>query len=47
MISTNNFKVQLTTMFYNEVKTKEIAKHFGRTDGAIRSRITKLELDVN
>ena len=44
---TRELDKELTTMFYNEVKTKDIAKHFGRTDGAIRSRITKLELDVN
>ena len=44
---TRELDKELTTMFYNEVKTKDIAKHFGRTNGAIRSRITKLELDVN
>ena len=36
---------ELTTMFCEGVNPKDIAKHFGRTRGAITSRIKKLELE--
>jgi len=35
---------ELTVMYFEGVKPRDIAKHFGRTGGAIRSRIKKLEL---
>lgn len=35
---------KLTVMFCEGVNIKDISKHFGRTKGAIRSRIKKLEL---
>ncbi len=35
---------ELTALFHNGVSTRELAKHFGRTAGAIRARIKKLEL---
>lgn len=35
---------ELTVMFCEGVNIKDLAKHFGRTKGAIRSRIKKLEL---
>jgi F-box protein, helicase, 18 len=35
---------ELTTMYCNGAKTKVMAKYFHRTEGAIRSRIKKLEL---
>ncbi len=36
---------ELTVMFCEGVNAKDIAKHFGRTKGAILSRINKLELE--
>ncbi|QQR97553.1 MAG: ATP-dependent helicase [Sphingobacteriales bacterium] len=36
---------ELTTMYCEGVNPKDIAKHFGRTKGAITSRIKKLELE--
>lgn len=36
---------ELTTMYCEGVNIKDIAKHFGRTKGAIIARIRKLELD--
>jgi len=36
---------ELTVMFCEGVGIKDMAKHFGRTTGAIRSRINKLELE--
>ena len=36
---------ELTVMYCEGINTKDLAKHFGRTKGAIRSRIKKLELE--
>ncbi len=36
---------ELTIMYYEGVNVKDMAKHFGRSRGAIRSRIRKLELE--
>ena len=36
---------ELTIMYCEGKKIKEISKHFGRTEGAIRSRIEKLDLE--
>lgn len=36
---------ELTIMFCEGIHVKDMAKHFGRTKGAIRSRIKKLELE--
>lgn len=36
---------ELTVMFCEGAKVGEMARHFNRTDGAIRSRIKKLELE--
>lgn len=36
---------ELTIMYCEGINTKDLAKHFGRTKGAIRSRIKKLELE--
>ena len=36
---------ELTKMFIEGVNVRDMAKHFGRTKGAITSRIRKLELD--
>jgi ATP-dependent exoDNAse (exonuclease V) beta subunit len=36
---------ELTVMFCEGVSVKDMAKHFGRTKGAIISRIKKLELE--
>ena len=36
---------ELTVMYCEGVNVKDLAKHFGRTRGAIRSRIRKLELE--
>jgi superfamily I DNA/RNA helicase len=36
---------ELTVMFCEGVNAKDMAKHFGRTRGAIKSRIKKLELE--
>lgn len=42
---TDELDDELTEMFCMGISTKDIAKHFGRTAGAIRSRIKKLELE--
>ena len=36
---------ELTIMYCEGINVKDLAKHFGRTKGAIRSRIRKLELE--
>ncbi len=36
---------ELTVMYCEGINAKDMAKHFGRTRGAIRSRIKKLELE--
>ena len=36
---------ELTVMYCEGVNVRDMAKHFGRTKGAIRSRINKLELE--
>lgn len=36
---------ELTVMYCEGINTRDLAKHFGRTKGAIRSRIKKLELE--
>ena len=36
---------ELTVLYCEGVNVKDLAKHFGRTKGAIRSRIKKLELE--
>lgn len=36
--------IELTTMYCEGIHVKDIANHFGRTKGAIISRIKKLEL---
>lgn len=41
---TTELDEELTTMFCEGINPKDIAKHFGRTKGAIASRIKKLEL---
>lgn len=41
---TTEFDNELTVMYCEGVNVRDIAKHFGRTKGAIRSRIKKLEL---
>ena len=42
---TKELDEELTKMFCERVSIKVMAKHFGRTEGAIRSRIQKLELE--
>lgn len=42
---TTDLDNELTIMFCEGVNVKDIAKHFGRTKGAIKSRIKKLELE--
>jgi F-box protein, helicase, 18 len=42
---TPELDTELTTMFCEGVNPKDMAKHFGRTTGAIASRIKKLELE--
>jgi F-box protein, helicase, 18 len=42
---TNELDTELTIMYCEGVNPKDIAKHFGRTTGAITSRIKKLELE--
>lgn len=42
---TPELDTELTTMFCEGINPKDIAKHFGRTRGAITSRIKKLELE--
>lgn len=36
---------ELTVMYCEGINVKDLAKHFGRTKGAIRSRVKKLELE--
>ncbi len=36
---------ELTVMYCEGVNIRDMSKHFGRTKGAIRSRIKKLELE--
>jgi DNA-directed RNA polymerase specialized sigma24 family protein len=36
---------ELTVMYCEGVNVRDLAKHFGRSKGAIRSRIKKLELE--
>jgi superfamily I DNA/RNA helicase len=42
---TPELDTKLTTMYCEGVNPKDMAKHFGRTRGAITSRIKKLELE--
>jgi superfamily I DNA/RNA helicase len=42
---TSQLDDELTTMFCEGINIKDLARHFGRTRGAIRSRIKKLELE--
>lgn len=42
---TEELDEELTTMYCEGVNVKDMAKHFGRTRGAINSRIRKLELE--
>ena len=42
---TPELDAELTTMYCEGVNPKDIAKHFGRSKGAIAARIKKLELD--
>ncbi len=42
---TEELDEELTIMYCEGVKIKEMAEHFGRTRGAIKSRIRKLELE--
>lgn len=42
---TDKLDHELTVMYCEGVNVKDMAKHFGRSRGAIRSRIKKLELD--
>ena len=42
---TNDLDEELTSMFYDGVNIKDLAKHFGRTKGAIDSRLMKLGLE--
>ena len=42
---TNDLDEELTSMFYDGVNAKDLAKHFGRTKGAIDSRLMKLGLE--
>jgi superfamily I DNA/RNA helicase len=42
---TDELDIELTVMYCEGVNAKDIAKHFGRTKGAIKSRIKKLELE--
>ncbi len=41
---TDELDTELMVMFIEGKTQKEMAKHFGRTVGAIRSRIKKLDL---
>lgn len=41
---TNDVDLELSELFINGTKIKELSAHFGRTSGAIRSRINKLNL---
>lgn len=42
---TDELDQELTVMYCEGVNIRDLAKHFGRTKGAIRSRIKKLELE--
>jgi len=42
---TTEFDDELTVMYCEGINIRDMAKHFGRTKGAIRSRIKKLELE--
>jgi len=42
---TDELDQELTVMYCEGVNVRDLAKHFGRTKGAIRSRIKKLELE--
>ncbi len=42
---TDELDTELMVMFIEGRTQKEMAKHFGRTSGAIRSRIKKLDLN--
>ena len=42
---TSELDNELTVMYCEGVNVKDMAKHFGRTRGAITSRIKKLELE--
>lgn len=42
---TDELDTELMVMFIEGKTQKEMAKHFGRTSGAIRSRIKKLDLN--
>ena len=42
---TEELDEELTTMFCSGIHEKDIAIHFGRTQGAIKSRIKKLQLE--
>lgn len=37
---------ELTRMYYDGIPKKDLAKHFGRTSGAISARVEKLQLDA-
>lgn len=39
--------IELTDMFHDGVRLKDLASHFGRTTGAVGSRIKKLQLENN
>ncbi len=43
---TEALDLELTRMYYEGVSARDMAKHFGRTKGAIQSRIKKLELEA-
>ena len=42
---TDEFDIQLSEMFIEGMSIKNLSTHFGRTNGAIRSRISKLNLE--
>ena len=42
---TAELDMELTVMFCEGVNIRDMVKHFGRTRGAIRARIKKLELE--
>ena len=42
---TEELDEELTIMYCEGINVRDMAKHFGRTNGAIRSRIKKLELE--
>ncbi len=43
---TTEFDDELTKMYCEDINVRDLAKHFGRTKGAIYSRIKKLELEA-